>query len=88
LLLCILCVLLSSLITIGSIVVVREISNFHTFFQNLIFIVNIVSASCKRNNKLRAFQAVTIEHLIDIGDIETGKGVNQVGGLQRPRDNR
>ncbi|XP_052311393.1 uncharacterized protein LOC127905680 [Populus trichocarpa] len=34
-----------------------------------------------------AFQAATIEHLVDIGEIETGKGVNQVGGLQRPGDN-
>eukprot|EP00258_Populus_trichocarpa_P046712 XP_024462731.1 zinc finger MYM-type protein 1 [Populus trichocarpa] len=62
----------------------REISDVHTFFQNLIFIINIVSASCKRNDELRAFQAATIEHLVDIGEIETGKGVNQVGGLQRP----
>jgi hypothetical protein len=48
----------------------------------LIFIINIVSASCKRNDELRAFQTATIEHLVDIGEIETGKGVNQVGGLQ------
>jgi hypothetical protein len=43
---------------------------------------------CKRNDELRAFQATTIEHLIDIGKIETGKRVNQVGGLQRPGDSR
>jgi len=59
----------------------REISDVHTFFQNLIFIINIVSASCKRNDKLRAFQAATNEHLVDIGKIETGKGVNKIGGL-------
>jgi hypothetical protein len=39
----------------------------------VIFIINIISASCKRNDELRAFQAVTIEHLVDIGEIETGK---------------
>ncbi|XP_052304992.1 uncharacterized protein LOC18095741 [Populus trichocarpa] len=55
----------------------REISDVHTFFQNLIFIINIVSASCNRNDDLRALQAATIEHLVDIGEIETGKGVNQ-----------
>jgi hypothetical protein len=60
----------------------REISDVHTFFQNLIFIINIVSASCKRNDELQAFQATTIEHLVDIDEIEMGKGVNQVGGLQ------
>jgi hypothetical protein len=50
----------------------REIFDVHTFFQNLIFIINIVSASCKRNDELWAFQTATIEHLIDIGEIETG----------------
>jgi hypothetical protein len=54
----------------------------------LIFVVNIVSVSYKRNDELWAFQAATIEHLVDIGEIETGKGVNQVGGLQRPGDSR
>ncbi|XP_061955608.1 uncharacterized protein LOC133677544 [Populus nigra] len=49
----------------------REISDVHTFFQNLIFIINIVSASCKRNDELRAFQASTIEHLVVISEIET-----------------
>ena len=29
----------------------REISYVHTFFQNLIFIINIISASCKRNDE-------------------------------------
>ena len=55
---------------------------FTLFFQNLIFIINIVSASCNRNDELRAFQATTIEHLVDTSEIETGKGVNQVGSLQ------
>ena len=66
----------------------RKISDVHTFFQNLIFIINIVSSSCKRNDELQAFQAATIEHVVDIGEIETGKEVNQVGGLQRPRDSK
>ena len=43
---------------------------------------------CKRNDELWAFQATTIEHLVDIGKIEMGKRVNQVGGLQRPGDSR
>jgi len=55
------------------IVAAREISDVHTFFQNLVLIINIVSASCKRNDKLQAFQATIIEHLVDIGEIETVK---------------
>jgi len=65
----------------------REISDVHTFFQILIFVINIVSASCKSNDELRALQEVTIEHF-DISENETGKGVNQVGGLQRLGDSR
>jgi hypothetical protein len=34
------------------IVAAREISDVHTFFQNLIFVVNIVSVSYKRNDEL------------------------------------
>jgi len=30
----------------------RKISDINTFFQNLIFVVNIISASCKRNDEL------------------------------------
>jgi hypothetical protein len=73
---------------LAHIVAAREISDVHTFFQNLIFIINIVSASCKRNDELRAFQVAAIEHLVDIGEIETSKGVNQVGGLQRFEDSK
>ena len=57
-------------------------NDVHTFCYNLIFVINIVSTYCKRNDELQAFQSVTIEHLVDIGEIEMGKGVNQVGGLQ------
>ncbi|XP_034914486.1 uncharacterized protein [Populus alba] len=78
----------SGMLQLALIAAAREISDVHTFFQNLIFVINIVSASCKRNDELRAFQAATIEHLVDIGEIETGKGVNQVGSLQRPGDSR
>jgi hypothetical protein len=64
---------------------VREISDVHTFFQNFIFIINIVSASCKHNDKLRVFQVAIIEYLVNISEIEMDKGVNQVGGLQRAK---
>ena len=48
----------------------REVYDVHTFFQNLIFIVNIVCASYKYNDELWVFQAATIEHLVDISEIE------------------
>jgi len=53
----------------------------------LIFIINIVSDSCKHNDELQAFQAAIIKYLVDIGEIETGKEVKQVSGFQRLGDN-
>ena len=70
------------------IIVVREISDVHIFFQNLIFIVNIVSACCKYNDGLHAFQVAAIEHLVAIGEIEMDKQADQEGGLQQPKDGR
>ena len=70
------------------IVAVREVFDVHTFFQNLIFIVNIVSACCKYNDGLHAFQVAAIEHLVAIGEIETDKQADQEGGLQQPKDGR
>jgi hypothetical protein len=52
------------------IVVAREVYDVHTFFQNLIFNVNILSASYKYNDELWVFQAATIEHLVDVSEIE------------------
>ncbi|XP_060965214.1 uncharacterized protein LOC133034190 [Cannabis sativa] len=51
-------------------------------------IVNIVSASCKRNNKLRIAQAANVAHLLEMGELESGKGLNQIGSLQRAGDTR
>jgi hypothetical protein len=70
------------------IVEAKKVSNFHTFFFNLIFIINIICDFCECNDELQAFQVTQIKHLIVIGEIEMGKEVNQVGGLQRPRDIR
>ena len=70
------------------IVAAREVFDVHTFFQNLIFIVNIVSDSSKCNDGLHAFQIIVIEHLVVISEIETDKYANQEGGLQQPKDGR
>ena len=41
-------------------------------------------SSTKRNDDLRANQVAEIEHLIELNEIETGRGANQIGTLQRP----
>jgi hypothetical protein len=51
-------------------------------------IINIVGSSSKRHDELQAAQVVEIESLIVSNKIETGKGANQIGTLQRPGDTR
>ncbi|XP_021801279.1 zinc finger protein 862-like [Prunus avium] len=66
----------------------REVIHVHHFFTKLTSIVNIVGASCKRNDELKNAQAAEIEHMIAIDELETRKGMNQIGTLQRAGDTR
>jgi len=49
-------------------------------------IINIVGDSSKRHDELQYTQAAEIESLIVSNKIETGKGANQIGTLQRLGD--
>ncbi|XP_024318915.1 zinc finger MYM-type protein 1-like isoform X1 [Brachypodium distachyon] len=66
----------------------REVPDVHNFFQHANFIINVVSASSKRNDELLAKQAIEIAREIELGELDTGKGANQIGSLQRPGDTR
>ena len=66
----------------------REVQEVHNFFQHAIFIINVVSASPKRNDELLANQAAEIARQIELGELDTGKGANQIGSLQRAGDTR
>ena len=66
----------------------REVHEVHNFFQHANFIINVVSASPKRNDELLAKQAEEIAHEIELGELDTGRGANQISSLQRPRDTR
>ncbi|XP_028054567.1 zinc finger MYM-type protein 1-like [Camellia sinensis] len=66
----------------------KDVIPIHKFFLKLAFVVNIVGASCKRNDELKVGQAAEIEHMIDIDELETAKGLNQIGTLQRAGDTR
>ncbi|KAL6640222.1 hypothetical protein ACP70R_022071 [Stipagrostis hirtigluma subsp. patula] len=57
-------------------------------FQHANFIINIVSASPKWNDELLANQTEEITREIELGDLDTGRGANQLGSLQRPGDTR
>lgn len=66
----------------------REVQEVHNFFQHANFIINVVSASPKRNDELLANQTTEIAREIELGELDTGRGANQVGSLQRPGDTR
>ena len=66
----------------------REVHKVHNFFQNANFIVNMVSASPKRNDELLQNQATEIAREIEHGELDTGRGLNQIGSLQKAGDTR
>ncbi|KAG6639849.1 hypothetical protein CIPAW_10G130700 [Carya illinoinensis] len=63
-------------------------SHVHQFFVHLTFIINIVVGSSKCHNELQSAQAAEIESLIASIEIETRKGANKMGTLQRAGDTR
>ncbi|XP_042400880.1 zinc finger MYM-type protein 1-like [Zingiber officinale] len=66
----------------------KNVTHIHQFFDRLTFIVNIVASSCKRNDELKNADADDIAHLITINELKTGRGLNQIGILQRAVDTR
>ncbi|XP_061360340.1 uncharacterized protein LOC133304340 [Gastrolobium bilobum] len=66
----------------------KEFSSIYQFFQNLNFIINIITASSKRHDQFQAAQISEFERLQTIGELETGTGSNQVGTLKRASDTR
>ncbi|XP_029149740.1 uncharacterized protein [Arachis hypogaea] len=66
----------------------REVIPVHKFFSKLTFIVNIIYSSSKRHDELHAAKTDEIVHLLEIDELETGKGANQIGTLKRAGDTR
>ncbi|XP_073016513.1 uncharacterized protein [Primulina eburnea] len=66
----------------------KNVTPIHQFFDKLTFIVNMVGASCKRNDELKEAHADDIAYLISINELETGRGLNQICNLQRAADTR
>jgi hypothetical protein len=61
----------------------REITPINKFFEKLTYVVNVVCSSPKRQDELEEAQLNEIEHLLEIEEIITGKGENQIGTLKR-----
>lgn len=61
----------------------KDVSVIWEFFSHLDNIVNIVTSSTKRIAELQTAQRNEIEHMLAIGERDSGSGANQVGNLQR-----
>ncbi|XP_071687214.1 uncharacterized protein [Rutidosis leptorrhynchoides] len=66
----------------------REVIPVHQFFNRLSCIINVICASSKRHDELQKSKALEIKHLLELGEIKSGKGANQVGTLNRADDTR
>jgi hypothetical protein len=66
----------------------KEVADVHNFFDHLALVVTTVVSSSKRNDELHAHQVAEMENLIELSELETGWGANQVRTLQRPCDTR
>ncbi|XP_042432588.1 zinc finger MYM-type protein 1-like [Zingiber officinale] len=60
----------------------KDVSVIWEFFSHLDNIVNIVTSSTKRIAELHTAQRNEIEHMLAIGERDSGSGANQIGNLQ------
>ncbi|KAK9672877.1 hypothetical protein RND81_12G131500 [Saponaria officinalis] len=66
----------------------RDVISVYQFFSKLTFIVNIITSSAKRYDQLQAAHLAEIERLLELEELETGKGNNQIGTVKRAGDTR
>ncbi|XP_044370635.1 zinc finger MYM-type protein 1 isoform X2 [Triticum aestivum] len=58
------------------------------FFDHVSYLLNIVGVSCKRHDMLRDVRVQKVLEALEMGEIESGSGLNQEMGLARPGDTR
>nr|XP_028949408.1 zinc finger MYM-type protein 1-like [Malus domestica] len=68
--------------------VAKENEDVANFFINANRLVNLIGSSCKRRDALREKQQEQIQKALHLGNLETGKGLNQESSLMRPCDTR
>ncbi|XP_017217245.2 uncharacterized protein LOC108194821 [Daucus carota subsp. sativus] len=52
------------------------------------YVVNVVTSSSKRLSELQIAHGIEVDHSLASGERETGRGLNQIGNLQRARSTR
>ncbi|XP_070677782.1 uncharacterized protein [Malus domestica] len=68
--------------------VAKGIEDVAIFFNNASILVNTIGSSCKRHDAFREKQLEQIKKALDIGDLETSRGLNQESSLMHPCDTR
>ncbi|KAJ4756395.1 zinc finger MYM-type-like protein [Rhynchospora pubera] len=63
----------------------REVGDVHNFFQDAIFIINIISGYTECKDELLAKQAKEISREVDLRELDTRRA-NQIGAFQKPED--
>ena len=66
----------------------KQVNAISHFFLALLFLIKTVNASCKRNEQLKVVNANEIGCLIDLEELKTRSGLNQIGTLQQPVETR
>ncbi|XP_016447110.2 uncharacterized protein LOC107772139 [Nicotiana tabacum] len=59
-----------------------------TFFSIVANMLNVIGVSFKHGDQLRNHQAELLDQLLESGQVQSGKGLNQERGLQRLGDTR
>ena len=67
---------------------VKENEDVANLFINASSLVNLIGSSSKRRDAFREKQQEQIQKALDLGNLETGKGLNQESSLMRPCDTR
>nr|XP_028945638.1 zinc finger MYM-type protein 1-like [Malus domestica] len=68
--------------------VAKENVDVANFFINASSLVNLIGSSCKRRDAFREKQQEQIQKALDLGNLETGKRLDQESSLMRPCDIR
>nr|XP_009598385.1 uncharacterized protein LOC104094211 [Nicotiana tomentosiformis] len=68
--------------------VAKKYKEVETFFAIVTNVLNVIRVSFKRRDQLREYQAKLLEKLLESGEVQSGKGLNQERGLQSPGDTR
>nr|XP_043609621.1 zinc finger MYM-type protein 1-like [Erigeron canadensis] len=66
----------------------KEVDPIHEFFDKLAYVIYVVCASSERHDELQKTKAIEINELMELGEIKSGKGKNQVKTLRRAGDTR